>query len=252
MQILIIEDEPPNARHLINLIKKMDAGFQIEGPLVSISEAVEWLSNHPTPDLILLDIQLADGLSFEVFQEVPISTPVIFTTAYSQYAIKAFELNSLDYLLKPVQFEQLSKAMAKFNSLYQKPVLDADIAQKMLALLSGKKHKYKSRFLVRSGNKSVVVPTDQIVAFLKDDVTLLYTSEGKKFAVNHSLDELSSMLSPDHFFRISRQSIVNAFYIQSFQQENNQLQLKLHIPFPKQLWVSQRNIASFKRWLNES
>lgn len=251
MRILVIEDEAPNARHLISLLQRLDPAFQIEGPLVSISEALEWLSNHPMPELILLDIQLADGLSFELFEEIPISTPIIFTTAYHQYTIKAFEVNSIDYLLKPIQAEQLSKAITKFKSLYQRPAFNSNTAQQLLQMLSGVKTRYKRRFLIRSGNKSVVVPTQEVAVFHKDEVTLLLTSAGKKYAINYPLEELQQMLPPDDFFRISRQSIVNAAFIHSIRPSGNQLQLKLHIDLPWPLWVSQRNTAAFKQWLND-
>lgn len=251
MHILVIEDEPPNARHLIKLLKELDPAFIIDGPISSISNAVEWLSNHPNPDLILLDIQLADGLSFEIFQEIPLSTPIIFTTAYNQYAIKAFELNSIDYLLKPIQSAALSKAIDKFKSIYQKPAVDSRMAQQLITLLSGSLPKYKSRFLVRSGNKSVVISTNQIAAFYKDELTLILTEQGKKYALDYSLEELTGMLNPRDFFRTNRQCIVQATFIQEIRPEGTQLLLSLSVNSPWQISVSQRNVRSFKHWLKE-
>lgn len=251
MRILVIEDEPPNARHLIKLLQTLDASFQIEGPIKTISKAIEWLSNHPNPDLILLDIQLADGLSFEIFQEVPLQTPIIFTTAYNQYAIKAFEVNSVDYLLKPIQISQLAKAINKFRMLFQKPAMDAVMAKQLIKTLNGAVPKYKTRFLVRVGNKSIVINTAQIAAFYKDEVTLLLTAEGKRYSVDYSLEELMTLLNPTDFFRTNRQCIVQAAFIKEIRAEGTQLFLSLTIAHPWQINVSQRNVRTFKHWLKE-
>lgn len=250
MRILIVEDEQPNAVHLIHLLLKIDKTFQIEGPLASISACLEWFANSVPPDLILMDIQLADGLSFEIFQEISISTPVIFTTAYHQYTLKAFELNSIDYLLKPVLEERLIQALAKYKNLYEKPVFDILSANKMMEMLRVSMPKYKNRFLVKSGNRLVVVQADDIMAFYKDSLVLLLTKEGKKYALNTSLEELNSRLNPNDFFRINRQSIVNARYIKEMRQDGGQLVLKLSVSVNIPLAVSQRNVSTFKRWLD--
>lgn len=251
MKLLIIEDEQPSAHHLMQLLSQIDNQIKVEGPLNSITSTLEYFANNPDPDLILMDIQLADGLSFEIFQTTTISTPVIFTTAYNQYALKAFELNSLDYLLKPVRLDRLKKALDKYKHLYKQSNLNTAMAENIMKMLQVALPKYKTRFLVRSGKKLVVVSSDQIVGFYKDEVSLLFTNYGKKYIIDASLDELMSQLEPNNFFRINRQCILNARYIQEMKAEGSQLRLTLAVKFPIKLSVSQRNVAPFKKWLNE-
>lgn len=207
-RILIIEDEPPAASRLENLLLKIDPAYEICGKPDSIEGAVQWLKNNPPPDLMMLDIQLADGLSFEIFRQVKIDSFVIFTTAYDEYAIKAFELNSIDYLLKPVNKEKLERSIAKFHRLRKEPP-GFDI-EEIIKAVEGKKSSRKKRFAISIGPKILSVETKNIAYFTSQDKnTFLGLFEGKEYPLEFSLDMLESILDPDVFFRINRQYIVN-------------------------------------------
>ncbi len=251
MRLLIIEDELHNAQHLIKLLGQYNPHLQIEGPLGSVSAVLEWFANSSPPDLILMDIQLADGLSFEIFQEVSIQAPVIFITAYDNYAVKAFELNGLDYLLKPVRLERLRKAMDKYQNIFSPGQINVQALDRIAEALRVRLPAFKSRFLVKAGTRLVVVQTERIVGFLKDEIVLMVTEAGKRYAVDHSLDELGRKLDPKDFFRINRQCIVNAHFIREMRVADTQLILTMEVPFSRSLVVSQRNTGAFKKWLNE-
>ncbi|PHN05095.1 LytR/AlgR family response regulator transcription factor [Flavilitoribacter nigricans] len=250
MRILIIEDEPETAAHLQRLIQQYaPPELQLAGPLRSIRESIEYLHNQPPPDLIFLDIQLADGLSFEIFDEIELQTPIVFTTAYNQFLQRAFEVNSLDFLLKPIRYEHLARSLDKYQKLYQQKARPGIDSRRLRDILPWERHRYRSRFLVKRGKRLVVIPTAEIAYLLKDDIVLLITLEGRKFPLPHSLEEAAQLLDPQFFFRINRQCIVHLQAIREIRQEGNQLLLSIQPTTANWLTVSQRNIPAFKNWL---
>ncbi|MGB0522272.1 MAG: LytR/AlgR family response regulator transcription factor [Flammeovirgaceae bacterium] len=248
--VLIIEDEQVTANNLLRMLLRYDPEFHIFPTLTSVHAAIDWLANHEPPSLIFLDVQLGDGLSFEIFEDIDVSTPVIFTTAYHEYIQKAFELNSIDYLLKPISFDRLKLSLDKFRKLYdsQHVARSAPIKQ-LITQIDWQKPTYKSRFLVKVGKLLRVVTTEEIAYFTKDGIVTLIDFSGNKYAVNYSLDELTKMLDPSQFFRINRQQLIHLNSIEEIHQDGHQLSvyLKPH-PFSHSI-VSQRNGSAFKKWL---
>lgn len=249
MNILLIEDERPAANRLKQLILELLPGVNIFGHLDSITSSVDWLQLNPAPDLIFCDIQLADGLSFEIFERVKISSPIIFTTAFDQYAIKAFKLNSVDYLLKPIDPKELAGAITKFNS--QKIKTTIDLSQ-IKELLQPQKKDYKTRFMVKIGEKIQSVQTSEIAFFMSEErVTFLQTFEGKRYILDSTLDQLEVMIDPKKFFRLNRK------YISSFEAiaeihtySNSRLKIKLSNCNDNDILVSREKVGALKDWLD--
>ncbi|MCB0633231.1 MAG: LytTR family DNA-binding domain-containing protein [Saprospiraceae bacterium] len=249
MNILIIEDEVETAAHLERLIRQYRPDWQPQGPIRTVRESIEYLYNNTPPDLIFLDIQLADGLSFEIFDEVRIRTPIVFTTAYNQFLQRAFEVNSLDFLLKPIRYDHLVRSLQKFEDLYPN-VSTLSIDDHLLReLLPWQRSTYRSRFLVKLGNQLAVIPTSEIAMILKEEIVLLITREGRRYPLNYSLEEVSQLLDPQLFFRISRQCLLHLEAIREIRQEGTQLAVSLGDIWPNWLIVSQRNTPAFKTWL---
>jgi DNA-binding LytR/AlgR family response regulator len=217
--------------------------------LDSITSAVVWLELHPAPDLIFCDIQLADGLSFEIFERVKVSSPIIFTTAFDQYAIKAFKLNSVDYLLKPIDPKELAGAINKFKS--QKIKTTIDLSQ-IKELLQTQQKEFKSRFMVKIGEKIQSVLCSEAAFFMSEErVTFLQTFEGKRFILDYTLDQLEEMLDPKKFFRLNRK------YISSFEAiaeihtySNSRLKIKLANSSDNDILVSREKVGALKEWLD--
>ena len=250
MRVLIIEDETPAAEKLARYLKKYDANINVVGQLQSIAESVSWLQANQEPlNLILSDIQLTDGLSFEIFQQVSVNTPVIFTTAYDEYAVDAFRVNSVGYLLKPVTFLDLSTALKKIDKL--RTVLNTqEIAPKIAKDLSEKK--YKNRFLVKVGEHIQSIKTEDSLLFYAEGRTAyLVTAENKKFIVDFKLEELESLLNPKEFFRVNRTFIININTINEvLVYSNSRLKVNLKITFDKEIVVSREKVTPFKEWFD--
>jgi DNA-binding LytR/AlgR family response regulator len=249
IRTLIIEDEEPAALRLEKLLKLIDEEIQIIEKLDSIESSVKWLNENPHPDLIMLDIQLADGLSFEIFKKVTIESFIVFTTAYDEFAIKAFELNSIDYLLKPVNKEKLSDAVAKYKKLSgKKPEFKLD---EIINLIEQKKGGYKKRFAITIGAHIKSVEVEEISYFYSlDKNTFLCTFEGNNFPVDFSLDKLEELLGPENFFRISRQNIVNFKSIKKIHVLSKS-RLELEIDKSKdKLLVSSAKSHPFREWID--
>lgn len=250
MHALIIEDEKPAAMQLRRLLERHEKELKISGPLASISQSVAWLESNEHPDLIFMDIHLADGSSFEIFKKVKIKTPIIFCTAFDQYALEAFKVNSLDYLLKPIEPEDLNRALAKFKSRAEPPAFD----QKMLVnLLSNTPANYKSRFVVKVGEKLVVVNTDEIDFFFSEDkFTYLQTQLGKQYIIDYSLGQLEEITDPNQFFRISRKYLVKLQAIEEVNSySSSRLKLKLRNCNDSETLVSRDRTSAFKQWLDQ-
>lgn len=251
MNILIVENEKPAADKLRLLLQKIDKNATIVGVTETVEGTVNWFQNNPSPDLILLDIQLDDGLCFEIFDTIKVSTPVIFTTAYDEYVLRAFKVNSIDYLLKPIEEEPLRKALDKFKSLHFS--LSADILKQ---LFSETDRQYKNRFLIRIGSRYKSVQVNEICCFyILERSTFIRTFSGKEYPVDYSLDQLQKTVDPEKFFRINRNCLV---YINAISDilgySSSRLQLKLNEKIPPvdedYLVVSRDKVTEFKKWMD--
>ena len=251
MRVLLIEDEKLAADRLRRLLASALPEAYIEGPLNSVKKAVAWFEQEEAPELAFFDIQLSDGLSFEIFEMVQVKTPVIFTTAYDEYAIKAFKVNSIDYLLKPIQEDALRKAIEKFKSLQQqKPALDPLIFEKMMLQMN---RQYKSRFIVKVGEHIHAVPVEEVLYFFSEEkATFLVTKEHKRFIIDYALDHVEQMIDPSRFFRTSRKYLVSFPSIQNIIAYSGS-RLKLHLQNGEQheVLVSREKVAPFKQWLDQ-
>jgi DNA-binding LytR/AlgR family response regulator len=251
MNILIIENEKPAADKLVRLLMKIDKSITILGVIETVEETINRLQEKPQPDLILMDIQLDDGLCFEIFETTNIDIPVIFTTAYDEYTLKAFKVNSIDYLLKPVDEKLLRSALAKFTKLYaDKDPFKRDFKQ----LLFEFRNQYKSRFLIKIGEKYKSVPTAEISHFhINERSVFLSDNQGKDYGVDYSLEQLQTMLDPRKFFRINRECIVNINAITlMYSYSSSRLQLTLKENEKSDLFVVSRDkVTEFKRWIDK-
>lgn len=248
LKVLIIEDEKPAVRRMLQLIQEIAPEMQVLATLDSVIGTATWLQAHSAPDLIFSDIQLADGMSFEIFRQVPVLSPVIFTTAYNQYTLKAFKLNSIDYLLKPIDPEELKNSIDKFKRLRQ-PIHPERLHQLFQHL--SPKH-YKERFLVRTGQQLQYIPTNEIAYFHSaDGLIRLRHQNGKKYTVNYSLEQLQNSLDPSYFFRINRQLIIRLEAIQAIHPYfNSRLKLDLSPTPESDIIVSRDRVSEFKAWLD--
>ena len=251
MKVIIIEDEKPSARHLQRMLKT--EGIETDVLLHSIVESVEWFQNNPHPDLIFLDIQLSDGLSFEIFETIEIKSPVIFTTAFDEYALQAFKLNSIDYLLKPIDAVELANAVAKYKMRTGKKeavTLDFDDIKKLL--VNPIERDYKKRFSVKIGQHLKLINIEDIECFYSENKgTYLYTTEGRNYLLDTTLDRLEDELEPHTFFRISRKFFVNINAIKDMlSYTNSRLQIKLNTYNEKDVIVARERVKEFKSWLS--
>lgn len=250
MNVLIIEDESFAADKLERMLEEIDPSITITAKLGSIKESVKWLFNK-TADLIFLDIQLSDGISFSIFEQITISTPVIFTTAYDEYAIKAFQLNSISYLLKPIRKSDLADSLLKYRSLKSAFSIDFD---SLLANLHGKDPDYKKRFLIQVGEKIRKVDVDEIAYFyVLDKGVYMRTFAGINYPVEYTLDKLETLISPSIFFRINRKYIVNIESIIkmiAYSRSRVKLELKPKADDDNESIVSIDRSGDFKKWLD--
>lgn len=252
MKAIIIEDEVLSATHLKRLLQRIDPGIEILGVFDSVKTSVDYLKQGVSADLIFLDIHLSDGLSFEIFQDFQSDTPIIFTTAYDEYALKAFDLNSIDYLLKPIGMDDLQKSLDKFARINQQQHLFN--FNQLLPLLHQNQqvNSYKSRFLVKLGEQISSLKTNEISHFIAEDgIVLLVSSSGKKFPVDYTLDQLEQLLDPSDFFRINRKVCIHQQQIGKIQTFFNS-RLKVHHSLldEEASIVSRDRVANFKAWLD--
>lgn len=254
MKVIIVEDEVPAAEKLERYLQKYDATIQIVARFDSVGTTVPWLKeNQESIDLIFMDIQLIDGLSFQIFQQVQVRRPVIFTTAFNEFALDAFKVNSIDYLLKPITFTDLSSALKKFESLRQQFQSNADQSEKIQQAVSGMKtREYKNRFMVKLGEHIRSITSDQISLFYADgrDVYLV-TSQNRKFIIDYTLEALEDILDPRLFFRLNRTFILNINAIKDvLVYSNSRLKITLQQEFDKEIIVSREKVAEFKEWFD--
>jgi DNA-binding LytR/AlgR family response regulator len=282
IRALLVEDEPLAARRLAGLLQKQAVPFDILGPAESVAQAVALLQAGPAPDVLFLDIHLADGLSFELFELMTVTCPVIFTTAYDQYALRAFKVNSVDYLLKPIDEEELRAAVAKLRqrlpaaptadfgtkssvsstketveNVPAAPVLDAATLAALLQQLRqpAPVASYKTQFVVRVGEHLKVVPVEQVAYFFSlEKTTLLQSTDGRKYVVDYSMEQLESLLDPARFFRLNRAYLAQQAAIHDIiHYTNSRLQTVLKPAPPESegpILVSREKVSVFKNWLD--
>ncbi|MCF2486688.1 LytTR family DNA-binding domain-containing protein [Dyadobacter sp. CY347] len=250
MKVLIIEDEKPAVRRLTQLLSKHLPEAQVLESLDTVSAAVSWFNHNPEPDLIFVDIQLADGISFEIFDKVKVTAPIIFCTAYDQYAIKAFKLNSIDYLLKPIDPEELTQALNKFRSGKKEAGISLE---QIRSLIQTPTKTFKTRFLVKLGERIQTIDIQDIAFFYSEDkITLLQTRQGKKFALDYILDEIEGMVAPEQFFRINRKYISSISAIKDvFTYSNSRLKVHLENCNDNDILISRERMGPFKTWLGQ-
>jgi DNA-binding LytR/AlgR family response regulator len=252
MKILIIEDESPAARQLGKLVRTLRPAANILAVLDSIDSAVQWLQQPNRPDLIFMDIQLADGLSFDIFHAVEVQTPVIFTTAYDQFTLRAFKVNSIDYLLKPIEPEELEQALQKFDRVYKtKPAIyDQNLIQNLVQTLSNPS--FKERFLVKAGQQLSYIRVEEIRFFYSEDgLIFTQTDRGRKHNIDYTLDQLTELLDPVRFFRLNRKIISSIDAICRISPYfNSRLIVELQPGPDFDVIVSRDRVTQFKKWLD--
>jgi len=252
MKVVIIEDEHLAAKRLQDLIRKFNPEIEVIENLPSIKRAIEWFKNNPHPQLLFCDIQLADGLCFEIFEHVQINCPVIFTTAYDEYALKAFKLNSIDYLLKPIDYDELTRALSKFEKIYSAresaPVLSGLKVEDLLQLFGPQ---YKNRFVVKVGVHLKPVETSEIQYFYSmDKGTYLCTAQNKHYSIDYSLDHIENLINPKQFFRINRKYLIHIGYLQQVTSySNSRLRVQFKNSNADDAIVSREKVADFKNWM---
>lgn len=249
---LIVEDERPAAEHLVKLLNECAHEVSVLQVVDSVSQTVAWFQSHPSPDILFLDIQLADGLSFEIFNQTNIQCPVIFTTAFEEYAIRAFKINSIDYLLKPIGLDELNFALDKYIG-QTRELHGSFLNNKVEMLMQMITHPYKSRFVVNMGPRIKSIETTHIKYFYSlEKSTFLYDDSGKSYDISYSLDQLETELNPKQFFRISRKYIVNIEALEDIHTlSNSRLKLVIKDSSDENIMVSRRKLTAFKEWLEK-
>lgn len=252
ISIVIIEDEKPAARSLERKLEKLGYSSMIN--LSSVEEAVVWFGSNKEPDLVFLDIQLSDGLSFEIFEQVHINSSIIFTTAYDEYALRAFKLNSIDYLLKPIQEDELKQAIDKFQN--NRTAIfgfnqQFDLFKQFMSTSNAVE--YKERFAVKVGAQIKIILRSEIVCFYSENkATYVQTTEGRNYIIDYTLEELEKMVDPVDFFRMSRKFIVSIHSIKDiYSYSNSRLKLNLVNLESEDLIVSREKVTDFKKWIEK-
>jgi len=250
MNILIIEDEKPAARRLSRMLGDLD--IEVQTMLHSVRESIKWFTTNKHPDLIFLDIQLSDGLSFEIFDAISIKSSIIFTTAYDEYALKAFKLNSIDYLLKPIDDEELEAAIKKYKE--RLPVtteLKVDFEEIKKLLINPMDRPYKKRFTARIGQHLKIFTVEDIECFYSENKgTYLHTNENRSYLIETTLESLEDELNPQQFFRVSRKFYININAIRDIiSYSNSRLRIKLHHFDSQDIIVARERVKGFKEWL---
>jgi two-component system, LytTR family, response regulator len=250
MKILILEDEPLVAKDLVKLLKTLEPEAEVLEILQSVEAAIKWFAKNEVPSLILSDIQLSDGTSFEVFQQVKTDTPIIFTTAFDEYAIRAFKLNSVDYLLKPIDVKELKSAILKYKNLQQSST-GFDQIQNFLQSLSSKQQKYKERFLVVVKNALAAIPARDISYFHKEELIFLYTKDNQRYLTEYkTLEELEHFLNPDEFYRVNRQYIVHVDSVWKIKTTLKGINVILKTQGNPEIEISREKATAFKKWVD--
>jgi len=250
MNVLIVENEKPAIVGLSKLLKKIDDNINVVGTTQSVESTVNWIQNNPSPELIFMDIQLDDGLCFEIFESIKLDIPVIFTTAYDEYTLSAFKVNSVDYLLKPIEESSLRNAVNKFKSIHYRDSLKNEV---LIQLLKDFIKGYKTRFLIKVREHYRSIQIDEISCFyILERSTFIKTFADKEYAVDYSLEYLQKIIDPDKFFRINRNCIVNINAISDIlSYSSSRLKIKLNNQPIDDLTVSKDKVREFKKWVDK-
>jgi len=256
MKVLIIEDEPFAQQELKRLLDGLNKNIEILDMIDTVEDAVDWLNTRKVPDLIFLDIQLADGISFEIFNKVKVDAPVIFTTAYDEFAVRAFQLNSIDYLLKPIKPDELLRALDKLDSMKSQfgPGNNPSIKlsqQQLESLLGAAKKEYKSRFVAKVGDQIKHISIGDIAYFYaEDNVVFLMTSGNSRYIIDYSIEEIVGMIDPKEFYRLNRTFLANINAIDKvYKYLNSRLKIELKPACEKEILVSRAKVADFMDWM---
>jgi DNA-binding LytR/AlgR family response regulator len=251
MNVLLIEDEPEAAARLSKLLREIRPDLRIVGSLDTVRSAVKWFKENPSPDLCFMDIQLADGLSFEIFEKIDVKAPVIFTTAYNEYALKAFKVNSIDYILKPLDKDEVSAAFRKYENLTaqgqnrERMMASIEAAMQMLT------KRYKERFIIKVGEHLKSVEVGDILFFYSLEKATFAQTSDRKHILDYTLDQLEGMLDPSTFFRINRKYIVSVSSIRDMiSYTNSRLKLVLRSGDHEGVIVARERVQEFKDWLD--
>jgi two-component system, LytTR family, response regulator LytT len=253
MKVLIVEDENLLAKQLTNLIQKVEPSADIAGRTSSIQSTLDWLAHNAAPELIFMDIELADGQCFDIFTKTVIKTPIIFTTAYDEYALQAFKVNSVDYLLKPILEEELKSAIQKYKELRLQQPTAIDMSALLHQLKGVTSPDYKDRFLVKTRQKMVSINTNDIALFYtKNTLNFLVTKTNQKHVIDYTLDEIENQVNPKYFFRANRQYILAHDIIAAVHSWfNGKLKVDLSVKTEEDIIISRDRAPYFKSWMGE-
>ncbi len=251
MRVIVVEDEKPAADNLLKLLSVIDSSIEVLDVLCTIRDTVQWLRNNKA-DLIFLDIHLSDGLSFKIFEQVNVKTPVIFTTAYDQYAIKAFEVNSIDYLLKPIKYKDLEKGLAKYGELFKGNGFSNIDFKVLLDTLNNQRLQFQQRLMIYAGQKIKSIQVEKAAFFyIIEKNVFIRTFDNENYSIEYSLEKLENMLDPKLFFRVNRQYMINFNAIKNmYPMSNRCIKIELTPSSNEDVFVSIQRLSGFKEWLN--
>ena len=249
MKVLIVEDEQPASQKLVRLLNLIDKNIEVVGILESVEHATNWFIENPHPDLVFMDVQLEDGLCFEIFENTEIHVPVIFTTAFDEYALRAFQVNSVDYLLKPVDADELKRAIQKFRLVHQREIPYTGIED----LFNQLRPRTKERFLIKVGEHfRSILTTDINCFYIKERCNFINVGKGKNYAIDYSLEQAEKIIDAERFFRVSRNFIINFYAIKDIvAYSSNRLKIILHgWTEHDEILVSRERVSQFKKWMD--
>ena len=250
MQVLIIEDESRAANQLQNMLKSCNFEYQLLEIIDSVEDAVLWFESNDSPDLVFMDIQLADGLCFEIFQKVKVDAPIIFTTAFDQYAIQAFKVNSVDYLLKPIQKDDLDLALDQFSKSNKSTGIDAAILGQLLGSMQASNK--REGVLVKEGSGYVQIKISELLYMYSEDGITFGMTSSKRYIIDETLDQFFNTLDQDQFYRINRGQVISKSSIQKIESYfNHRVKLLIKNPRDQEFIVSRQKTSEFKKWMNK-
>lgn len=254
MKAIIIEDELPAAKRLKTVLNEVDDSVSVLEVIESVSSAVKWFQHNSLPDIVFMDIQLSDGLSFDIFKSVDIKCPIIFTTAFDEYAIQAFKVNSIDYLLKPIETKDMERSLNKLKELKSSSdsSCDTEDIKKIIASIRQNKPAYKTRFLIKSGQTYFRINTNDCAYFYVDNkLTFLVTFSAKKYLIDYTLEDLEAELDPQKYFRVNRQFILNIDSIADIHSYfSGKLKIKTKLATEEEIIISRIKAIEFKSWID--
>lgn len=253
MRVVIVEDEHLTAQRLEGMLKKYDATIEVLAELPSVAVTIDWFKSNPNPDLAFMDIHLEDGQSFSIFENINLQIPVIFTTAYDEYTIQAFKVNSVDYLMKPLNYDELVQAIEKYKRIHAQPEAEVQSLETLLQSLHKKEPEYKDRFLVSIGSRLRTIETIDINYFYSaEKITFLVTKDNQRFPIDYSLDKLAMMLNPKEYYRINRQMIVKLSAISNIHvYPKGKIKLDLMPIMKEDVFISLDKVGEFKDWIGK-